>query len=817
MRAPFLTAPTLTLAALTACTQPSPAPVDAASDANDVVVDRAPDVVDDVGMDAPAGPRPTLVVLTDSDRDTRFTTMEHMLAAFEMQLSGEPFAQAMGRQLAGYDRFMLPPNQYRDPALDAGAPVIDLAGFSTAVESYEYSKMPMNMLAFESTAGTSLAHAPLVNPMGVTGADAMQLLRDRVQRYALASHAGVMPTGDAGVSMAGFVTVPAPTDNELNRLGFGGFWPTVHPFRSFDPTIAPSRGATRGCSLTGGYGASAGMAQVVGDYECGYSTLHLSTNRGDPLSIERAISPGASSWAAWKYGLWAINYLQLMHDGAGNTVASVPDAELGNVGRPGNTVAGTRQGGGRASGGVWLASTDLEGMQAAFMLESIDAQAHQWITGLSTTDGVNLDGFATVRDALAYDYAAPLRWVPSLINYGEERDLAYGFHRPVRYAIGRSDSSLMELLGMLGAFTETFALTDRRNTEVGGAQSARAYFDGDPFAADNQMPDGEATLHDRALAVAKLALVDIDRMHRDPSTGALVDTVTFVGPAPTRGATVSAVSTAWSVVALRQARRALAGRLTLYSNTTPDTAVTATALDGTSMRGAPGDGSVAQRLNALIGAQASLLYDHLTDATGRAWPGWNVVSSQPTSSDERLDAYAAAVRGLLEASLATGDTRYQYRAEAVYRRMETQFYVATTRAWRAAPGDSAQYEYTPLRFALLQAALREMYKLVASAPGREALARTIEQHVARLHKLVLNGWDDRNDDGLVDWPAECIFRLGSSPRGGLQMAERALTGETGAEGTTVLDDRDHDCVPEIGAANLPATLASRLRITVRTP
>ena len=48
----------------------------------------------------------------------------------------------------------------------------DLPGFSTAVESYEYSKQPMNNVSFESGAGPSLAYGAVMNPSGATGATA---------------------------------------------------------------------------------------------------------------------------------------------------------------------------------------------------------------------------------------------------------------------------------------------------------------------------------------------------------------------------------------------------------------------------------------------------------------------------------------------------------------------------------------------------------------------------------------------------------------------------------------------------------------------
>src|SRR5580698_7684483 len=155
--------------------------------------------------------------------DTRFVTRDHFMAALEMQLSGEPFAEAMGRDLGGYSRDFFcqsctcDPSLYHDPALNmgtAGGPVArdDLAGFSSAVESYEYSKQPMNNIAFESGAGTSLAFGPVLNAAGATGADALQTLLGWVQHL-------------AGASNATFRIVQSATPS--NPLGWPGLWPTL--------------------------------------------------------------------------------------------------------------------------------------------------------------------------------------------------------------------------------------------------------------------------------------------------------------------------------------------------------------------------------------------------------------------------------------------------------------------------------------------------------------------------------------------------------------------------------------------------------------
>jgi hypothetical protein len=100
----------------------------------------------------------------------------------------------------------------------------------------------------------------------------------------------------------------------------------------------------------------------------------------------------------------------------------------------------------------------------------------------------------------------------------------------------------------------------------------------------------------------------------------------------------------------------------------------------------------------------------------------------------------------------------------------------------------------------------------------------LEARVGRLNKLVLNGWDDRNQNRLVDYPDECVNVQDGLPRGGLQMAERTLTGETGSAAALLdLDagqarvptaDREKDCVPEIDDAHLPSALADSVTFQI---
>lgn len=755
--------------------------------------------------------------LSVSAVDRRFVTRDHFIAAVEMQISGEPLAEAMGRQLKGFSRDFVcqeavcSPNTYFDPALNGGVAGggnvgrTDIAGFASAVESYEYSKQAMNNIAFESGAGTSLAFGRVLNPNGLSNTDAQAALRAWVQHLAAQA--------DATSSV---VSAGPPTAQ--NPLGWPGLWLTLQPFASWDPKIAASNQST-GCVISSddnpGGGGTLGAVLNCNDYECDYTSLHL-PNRAS--QVDMTIGPGASGWAGWKEALWTLNYLQVMHDANEAGINAVPDSELAKVGVPNNTVTG--------NGGVpgtFLGSSRIEGFQAGNFLQILDNQAEQWLTELSTKDGSTLSGFASIEDALAYSDGSPLRWFPNAISVTETSD-ASGFPRPTSYVIKSPDSELLDQAGLLGSFSSVFALTDLSNAAVGGSQPARAYFDGDPFPTQNQMPTGAATLHDRALGVMRVVVVNMARLHTDPQTGMFVDSVQLSGGNTVRGTTLSTDSAAYALLALRTARRAVDSLLTLYSNTKPDPSGAPSVMDSLpAIKGLP----FGAHLDAMIGAQAPVFFEKLTTADGVAYGGWDLGKGAPTDDGTNLDAHTAAIRGLLVAYLSTGRTQYRERAWAVFRRLESSFYDPAARIYRATAGDrSATVTFTPRRFALLQAALRDTYELIAVLPGNAALASLIEDRLGRLDKLVLNGWDDRDEDQNIEWPGECA-QLGKGPDGqplglgGLQMGERVLSGESGsstdqvAAGLRVITtDREHDCVPEIAAVGLPAALANSITFTI---
>src|SRR5262249_43482668 len=155
-------------------------------------------------------------------------------------------------------------------------------------------------------------------------------------------------------------------------------------------------------------------------------------------------------------------------------------------------------------------SSDIEGFQAQMFLEEIDDRAADWLLHFATSDGATLSGFASLNDALAYDETAPLRWFPVVAV--TETDEGGPFPRP-GYSLSSPDSDLLDQVGLILGYSEFFALTDAANADVGGAQPALAIFDGDPFPVDDQMADGEDTIHDRALGMLRVGMVNLDRLH----------------------------------------------------------------------------------------------------------------------------------------------------------------------------------------------------------------------------------------------------------------------------------------------------------------
>ncbi len=755
---------------------------------------------------------PSTPVLATQLVSSRFDVAASLRAAHEMQLSGEPFARYLGYNLCGFDRTLTVTDQYSaDCQSDY---VTDPLGYALAVESYEYSRQPTNNLSFVSGAGLSLQFGPVLNPTGEAGSysQAQTLLADRFQRLAAEANA----SGPAGANL---VVAPPPPLNPLNYYGWPGLWPVFAEFRSFDPTIAPAPGLVSRCSFGGSvglfaYGVTPAGTLLIANYECDYNSLHLIDRESQ---VDKTLAPDSLGYAAWEQALLVATYWKTMQDGSGKPITWVDPAALASVGTPGNQVVGSypdptdpmgiRQL--QGSPGVYLGDTRMEGWQGLTLLDEIDNKAQLLLGSLLSADGARLGG-TSILGADRYSYDSPLLYFPDAVAVTETPTTQYSlqtdeyFPQPTAFAVSSGVSRLGDLSGLLGGFGEAFALTDPQNPAAGGSLPFLATFDGDPFPADDGLPDGEATLHDRALGILKIALVDLDRLHFDPANKVLVDEATVGTGGVTRGTTVSTLELAESILALRTAARALGGSLAPGADFQPDVQGAPGALDATPLGGAGYGGSLQAHLEALIASQADFLSGKLVAADGSVANGWDLASQSADPSPTLLESEAGAIRALLDAYLATSVEGYRETAMTVYGDLQRRFWMSDVRSFRTTAGVDGSMQFTPLRFGLLVGALRQYYELVAGNPARHDEGTQLLAVLKRTYKLVLNGWDDVNQDDRIQYPAECRA-------GRLQMGERALTGELGHPADH--GDRDSDCVREISTVGLPAALGAELDLT----
>jgi hypothetical protein len=755
--------------------------------------DASSDVVYDVlpydGISSTSVPRIPVYAEVVSNR---VDTQSLLFAAGEMQISGEPFASGFaGRNLGDYDRNYIPPNQY---ILNLGTedpiPVTDLFGFGTAVESYEYSKYYMNMEIQETTAGVSLANGPNVSLL--PGATSLDRLRARMQDLLYSS----------GTDIGGYATLPAPTNNDQNYLGFPGQWPAFLPFKDWDPTMHPTFSVVQSCTYQGGYGGLGFGTTIDPLYECAYNTTHL-PNRD--AQVDKVLVPAVLGFATWKEAIWAIDFAGRTHDTCNNQVNILTPQQLQMVGVHGNTVTAADPG---ACVGTYIGSSSLEGMWGVTMMEAMDNEAEWLIDSSTTSDGQTLGGFASRMDALDYDYPSPLRWFPASMNVTEDETVV-PYPGIASVTIADPTSRSIDLAALLLGHAMLFGTADPRNVGVGQRVGFQALFKGDPFPSDDGLPDGEATVHDRSLAVLRVAFIDLDRMHSDPKLGVIMDTSTVSNGVATPSTTVTTSTLAHVLIALRQVVLSLNGSITQYGAPDPSPEADFQGILNTLPLHPPldPDGGVpvfSRRVRDVFLNNAAFLRDVLTQSDGTVANSATIVAGTATASTDVtvIESQTAAARGLTEAYLMTGDATYLARARAVIAKLASAFYSAPARMYREQANGPDQIHMNSERFAWLESALRETYKTL-SVPGDPNLDRTVlEDRVERVIKLYLNGWDDLNGNQAIDQPQECLA-------GRMQLGEQALTGELGRDGLgRPTPDRDGDCVIELAHAAQASVQAS---------
>ncbi len=767
---------------------------DGGGGSNDATYEQVP-------YDGTSLPSATRVPVYSEVLSDRVNVQQLLFAAGEMQIAGEPFASGFaGRNLNDYDRNYIPPNQYiLNNGGDDPTPVTDLFGFATAVESYEYSKYYMNMEIQESTAGVSLADGPLVAKL--PGATSLDRLRARMQDL----------LSNAGTDVGGYATLPAPTNNDQNYLGFPGQWPAFLPFSDWDPTMNPTLAVVQSCTYQGGYGGLGFGTTLDPLYECAYNSTHVVDRDGQ---VNKVLVPAVLGLATWKEALWAIDFAGRVHDTCNNQVNSIAPGDLPAVGQHLNTVTAQDFG---ACAGTYIGSSSLEGMWGLTMMGTMDNEAEWLLDSATTTDGQTLTGFPSKLAALQYDYTSPLAWFPASMSVTEDETVV-PYPAVASVTITDATSRSVDLAALLLGHSMYFGTSDPRNVGVGQRVGFQAVYDGDPFPADDGVADGEDTVHDRALALIRVSFVDLDRIHADPTLGVITDTATIHGGQVTQSGTVTTATLAHVVIALRQAVLSLNGSISQYGapdpspqadllgilNPLPFHPPAGTEIDG----GAP---LFSQRVRQVFLTNAAFVRDVLTQADGTAANSASITGGVATASTDpaTIETQTAAARALTEAFLMTGDATYSARAQAVIKKLATSFYSAPARMFREQADGPDQIHMTPERFAWLESALRETYKTLSVA-GDPVLDRAVlEDRIERVIKLYANGWDDLNGDQVIDQPQECLA-------GRMQMAEQALTGELGRDGLgRPTPDRDGDCVIELAHAQKASVQASEVLFTTQ--
>jgi hypothetical protein len=748
-----------------------------------------------------AGPRTPVAAEFVS---TRAQTMQLMFAAGEMQTSGEPFMQNFaGRNLAYYDRYYLPVDEYLVPVFH-GPPFYqafrDVFGFSSAVESYEYSKMHMNMVANQTGAGVSLANGPLLAPLA--GATPRDRLRTRTEQLVIA----------AGTVASGYASLDAGAGNPLNDLGFGGLWPNMAPYADFDPTMAPDLTIAHSCTIVTGYGGVQFFGDSpVNEYECQYNSLNL-PNR--TAQIDPIIGPGILGFTAWKESLWGIDFTGRLHDSQANAVTTVAPEDMASVGTLNNSIQAVEPP--TAALGVYIGSTPLEGMWGLLMVDEIDNAAAWLLSSLGTTDGVTLSGLASVLAGIQYDFTSPLIWFPTAVAVTEDGVTPYP--GVASLAIQDATSHAEDLAALAQGYSLYFGMTDARNVAVGQQIGCQIEFDGTAFPSDDGLPDGESSPHDRALAVMRVAFVDLQRIHADPTTGIIQDTATIQGGTVTPGGALTTTTLGHVVIGLRHLLMGLNAAVSQYGAPDANPAEDMLGILDTVPIHPPGavppscgvaGPCFSSYVRQVLLSQAAFTRDVLTQADGTVANGATLASGQWTATTDAtlLESQGAALRILVEAWFLTQDASYRDRAQAVARALFTTFWSDPALMFRSTAGGADDIVMTPERFGWMQQSLREIYEGIW-VPGDPLLDRgVLEPKIARVNTLYLNGWDDLNGNQVVDQPQECLAAR-------MQMGEQALTGEVGSQSNGILQpsqpDHDSDCVLNIAAAKIGSVLASQV-------
>ena len=336
-----------------------------------------------------------------------------------MQISGEPLRRGDGpRSRRLQPRPPARPTSTSTRRRTRRARGSTSPGSRPAVESYEYSKQPMNNVAFESGAGTSLAHG---------AARRRERRRRRARRRGARRRSS--STSPPAATRSGRFVFPAGTFPANNASGDAN--PDGRRHRRREPArlarasgrrCTSSRASTRPSTAERGHQArlrhhlrrrSRRHAGALGcaDYECDATTLHLAdrapqidpTHHAGRRRLQRVeVRPLGPELPAGHARL----------DRGARSRPSTRRTSRTSA-RRATSRRRRRRRASRPPPGTYLGSSDIEGFQAQMFIAEIDNRAEDWLDAPDDDRRrARSPASPTLNDALAYDYELAASLVP---------------------------------------------------------------------------------------------------------------------------------------------------------------------------------------------------------------------------------------------------------------------------------------------------------------------------------------------------------------------------------------------------------------------
>jgi len=517
-------------------------------------------------------------------------------------------------------------------ALDPAVPgVPDDTAYVLGIENYEYSRYQLGTVISHSGIGLHMMWAPMIGQMAAmepAGFDGSRTMAPN----------GVNEDDELMKNVMMFSTL-------TNQPPPGNPWPQFAEFVSGDPHLPQAIDADK------------------------FAWDDFSTLRWDRSKMDKTLNPAALGQTLMKQYLWAQDMLSAFHDADDNGIEADGVATPDAVGSPEfDPTNGVFFGGSALDGFIGMVLT-AEGINKVAFLKEMLAY-----------DGATLGAI----DLATYDPADGIRYFPHAVAVTETVVQADLPPKPTAFDVTDPSSHLFDQASLLWG-TASFADMMDPNIDSDPAHLAyHAVFDGSPFPAAMSQT-GTPGPYDLMKGTSKALLLNLQALHHDTAHAVYVEVATLNGSAVERGEEVTALGSAYMIVALE-------GFIAQF--------------DGTPLK------AVAVQA---VTDQARFLVAHGSDGAGAYY---DQVTLDGVGTTQSVEAQAAAVRGLYVAARVTGDAAIRTAADQAYAVLIARYYDDGFKVFRSdAASDLATY--TPRTVALLAGALREaaLEGEAAEAPG----------------------------------------------------------------------------------------------------